>query len=485
MFFQSLTVTAVLHICLIVLVGVRVIMNRPATGVALAWVMLVSAVPFVGAMIYMMIGERRIGSKRARGLGHLRARYRQMSEAIISEGYADVDWSQHTSRARGLDSLGRTVAGTATVGGSEFAMLTTPAEILKGIAADIDTAEISVLMEFYIWNAGGDADLVVKALIRAAGRGVACRVLVDHIGSRPWLRGDQPAQLKAAGVEVTVALPVGLWRLMLGRNDLRLHRKIVVIDGEIGWTGSMNLVDPRFFKKEKGVGEWVDAMVRLRGPVVPVLAATVIGDWALETGETVDQLVESANLHLHGPMGDTHMQVIGSGPGETGDGILLMLLALINAAREELILTTPYFVPDEALLRALRGAAGRGVAVTLILPEKIDSYLSRHASRTYYDELFETGVEIRFYRGGLLHTKSITADGAISMFGTVNLDMRSLWLNYEVSLFVYCAQFTGRLRALQEDYMKASVRLDPAEWRKRPIHHRFIDNTFRLVSPLL
>jgi cardiolipin synthase len=247
----------------------------------------------------------------------------------------------------------------------------------------------------------------------------------------------------------------------------------------------MNLVDPRFFKQEAGVGEWVDAMVRVQGAVVASLAATVIGDWALETGEPLRDLIESSGLHLVEPQGSADIQVVPSGPGQTGDGLLQMLLALINAAREELVLTTPYLAPDDALIFALRGAAGRGVKVTLIVPQKVDSFLTRYASRSYYDELLEIGVEIYLYRGGLLHTKSITLDGSMSMFGTVNLDMRSLWINYEVSLIVYEPTFAVELRGLQQSYIDDSDRLDPVAWSNRRFGLRFLENTLRLVSPLL
>ncbi len=482
---QSLTLTAMVHVALVLAIAIRVIMKRPATGVALAWLLLVTAVPFVGAGLYVLMGERRIGGRRARELGTLRGDMRRLSESLVRHGGGEVDFLPHGPAAAGLDRLGRSIAGTAAIAGSEFELLSEPADILRAIAADIDAAETSVLMEFYIWNEGGDADLVVEALKRAAARGVHCHVLVDALGGRPWWKGRQPAGMKAAGVDVMPALPVGLWRALFGRTDLRLHRKIVVVDGRVGWTGSMNLVDPRFFKQDAGVGEWVDAMVRLEGRAVTLLAATVLGDWAMEVDDPVDQLLHRTKLGLAAPKGDTDMQVIASGPGETGDGLLLMLLSLINAAHEELILTTPYFVPDEALLRSLRGAAGRGVKVVLVLPERIDSFLSRHASRTYYDELIDMGVEIRLYRDGLLHTKSITVDGALAMFGTANLDMRSLWLNFEVSLFVYDPDFTGKLRALQQRYVAASDRLDAETWARRPFHERLVDNTLRLVSPLL
>jgi len=214
------------------------------------------------------------------------------------------------------------------------------------------------------------------------------------------------------------ALPAGLLRSVIGRTDLRLHRKIIVVDGTVAWTGSMNLVDPRYFKQGAGVGEWVDAMVRVEGAAVVMLAATMIGDWVLETGESASDLVRALCLGQMTPQGSADVQVIPSGPAGSGDGLLQMLLALINAARCELILTTPYLVPDDSMLRALRGAAGRGVKVAIILPEKVDSFLIRHASRSYYDSLMDMGAEIYLYRGGLLHTKSIMVDGAMSMFGT-------------------------------------------------------------------
>ena len=162
-----------------------------------------------------------------------------------------------------------------------------------------------------------------------------------------------------------------------------------------------------------------------------------------------------------------------------------MLLGLINAAQHELVLTTPYLVPDDTMIVALRGAAGRGVQVTLIVPEKIDSFLTRYASRSYYDDLLDVGVAIQLYRGGPLHTKSISVDRTMSMFGTVNLDMRSLWLNYEVALFIYQPEFADALRALQKTYIAQSVRLDPSDWAARPFRERLFENTLRLFSPLL
>jgi cardiolipin synthase A/B len=482
---QSSALLMATHIAVVAAVAVRVIMRRPARGIALSWLLLVAALPYAGAVLYLLVGERRIGRKRSEGLDTLRTDFRQIAKATIPADFTTVDWQDLPPTAAAMDRLGRSMIGSATVRGSRFQLFSETASILAAIAQDIDAARTSVLMEFYIWNEGGAADEVLEALIRAAGRGVQCRVLVDALGARPWWKGAQPKRLRDAGVQLRAALPVGLFRTLVGRTDLRLHRKIVVIDGAAAWTGSMNLVDPRYFKQGAGVGEWVDAMVRLEGAVVNLLAATMIGDWILETGEALEPLIASAGLGSAQPGGATNIQVVPSGPGETMDGLLQMLLALINAAQRELVLTTPYLVPDDAMMVALRGAAGRGVQVTLIVPEKIDSFLTRYASRSYYDDLLDAGVAIQLYRGGLLHTKSISVDRTMSMFGTVNLDMRSLWLNYEVALFVYQPAFADALHALQQTYVAQSSRLAPGDWAARPFRERLLENTLRLFSPLL
>ncbi len=479
------TLFAIANAVTVLAVLVRVIMARPATGVALAWILIVALLPAMGITLYLLIGERRIGKRRASRIASLTKSFREIGDAAIQQRLTGVRWDRHPAAARGMDKLGRSTIGSPTVCGSRFDLISNTQEILAHIARDVDSAQESVLMEFYIWNEGGAADEVLDAVIRAAQRGVRCRVLIDALGARTWWKSAQPARLRAAGVELRQALPVGIFRTLIGRTDLRLHRKIVVTDGDVAWTGSMNLVDPRFFKQDSGVGQWVDAMVRIRGAAVAPLAATMLGDWMVETGESIHHLIEDSGVRLIEPDGNVDMQIIPSGPGETADGLLQMLLGLINAAQHELIMTTPYFVPDDSLLRAVRGAAGRGVRVSLIMPEKVDSLLTRYASRSYYDELIDVGVQLYLYRDGLLHTKSIMVDGTMAMFGTVNLDMRSLWLNYEVALFVYNADFAAELRTLQQSYIDDSDPVHADQWGTRAFLPRLLENTLRLVSPLL
>ncbi len=473
------------HWLLVIGLTLRIVMRRPPHGVALAWLTLIVLIPFGGAAIYFLVGERRIGERRTKSIAAMRTDFRVILDAVAQRRLTDVDWDQHDPSAKRLDLLGRRLANCPTVRGNSLELYRQTEEILAAIRRDVDAAQTSVLMEFYIWNAGGAADEVLEALIRAARRGVKCRLLIDALGARPWWRGPQPQRLREAGVQLAQALPVSLFRTFVGRTDLRLHRKIVVVDGSVAWTGSMNLVDPRFFKQDAGVGEWVDAMVRLEGSAVSLLAATFVGDWLLETRETLQGVIQDAGLKLQSAAGPANIQVFPSGPGETEDGMLHMVIEAVNSADFELSLTTPYLVPDDSLLRAIRLAAERGVRVQLIVPEKVDSVFARYASRSYYDELLMSGVELYLFREGLLHTKSILADRSISMFGTVNLDMRSLWLNYEVALFIFDSEFAEKLHQLHESYISQSTRLTLDDWNRRPYTARVTENLMRLMSPLL
>ena len=475
----------VIHAGLMAAVILRVLLRRPARGVALAWLLLALMLPYLGAVLYFLIGERRISRGRAERLARMQDDFREITAPHLAENRLQRETAQLTPEQRPLERAGESFFGAPAFTGNRITLASQTLDMLKDIAADIDLAQSSVLVEFYIWTEGGLTRDVLDALIRAGGRGVKCLVLIDAMGAGKWWRGPEPDMLREAGVDLRAALPVGLLHGIAGRTDLRLHRKIVVVDGRVGWTGSMNMVDPRFFKQDSGVGEWVDAMVRVEGPVAGVLAAVMISDWVAEGGVTQEQVLAETGLVPSQPQGPVPVQVLASGPGESGDGLLQVMLTLINGARREVVLTTPYFVPEDALVTALRGAAARGVRVVIVLPRRIDSLLVRHASRSFFDEVISVGGEIFEFEGGLLHTKSITVDGEQAMFGTANFDMRSLWLNYEVSLLVYDAGFVADLRMLQENYIDSSRPVMLVPWSKRPMGTRLIESAMRLMTPLL
>ena len=302
---------------------------------------------------------------------------------------------------------------------------------------------------FYIYLDDQTGRQVGQALIRAAERGVACRVLVDGIGSRPFLSSRLRSTLEQGGVKVQAALPVSAWGALVSRFDHRNHRKIVVIDGLVAWTGSQNLADAGFAPKAR-YAPWVDLMVRLEGPVVHDLQRIFVEDWLLDHGEHVTELLTPRPRPFEGGV---VLQVLPSGPDAKTEAMKeVSLLAFLETDRE-LVLTTPYFVPDDATAAAIYAIARSGVRTVMIVPERNDSRLVGFASRSYYDRLLDAGVEIYEYRGGLLHAKTFCFDGHLSIVATANLDRRSFELNYEVSIVAFDPDFTAELRALQERYL--------------------------------
>jgi cardiolipin synthase len=477
--------TAVLLGDLLIRVGLslRVIKRRLPVGVSLAWLAVILILPYAGALLYLLFGEYRLGRRRTRRAAEVGRVIRERFPRLHADAPAEVS---------GLGTGGTALARVAEsalecppLPGNALRLLENAAAAFPALIEDIDRAERTCDLEFYIWSVGGVADEVAAALLRAAGRGVACRVLVDAVGSAAFLRSGLAADLRRGKVQVRAALPAGLLRAFMVRPDLRLHRKIAVIDGVTAYTGSLNLADPRLFKQNAGVGRWVDALARVQGPAVQALALTFLEDWAVETCQDIDWKREADVTRTPAAAGPATVQVLPTGPDARVEAIEQVLLTAVYAAARELVLTTPYFVPDESLLFALKSAASRGVQVTLIVPAKVDSHMVKYASRAHQADLLEAGVRIAQFEGGLLHTKSITVDDQFSLFGSLNLDPRSLRLDFEITLAVYDADFTRALRRLQQTYLDRSHTLDLAACRARSAVERFAEDTARLVGPLL
>jgi cardiolipin synthase len=479
------TVILAAHWMIIVGLTIRVIMRRPPVGVSAAWMAVIFSTPLVGAALYLLFGEKRLGRRRARrikAVGPQVKRWQTRLQETCAKTAADME-----STARVLRRHAQSVLGFPAMPGNTLTLLDHSRSIFDALVADIDEARERIHLCFYIWDENGRMGDVIDALIRAARRGVRCRALADAVGSKVFLKGNTVPRLLDAGMEFRTVLATGLVRAFFARADLRNHRKIAVIDGRVAYTGSQNLVDPRFFQQESGVGQWVDAMVRMTGPAAAALDGVFELDWAVETAQPFVPPHAPSDRSAEGVPTESEsvVQVVPSGPDLQPEAIHQLLLTAIYAARHELIMTTPYFVPNESILIALHSAALRGVHVTLIVPARNNLRLVRYASVASFDDLMSAGARIALYQGGLLHTKSLTIDGEVSVFGSVNLDMRSIELNFEISLFVYDTDFTDRLRALQFKYLEDSEQLTLHTWRRRPPWRRFAENTCRLLGPIL
>lgn len=460
----------------------RVIMRRLSASLSMSWILLLFFLPVLGPVIYLLVGENRLGTRR---ILRFERKTREIEDLAVQRWRRDhLEWTADDEVYARLSRLATSMSGMPPLRGNHLEIMDDAAQVLEGLIADIDAATHHCHLMYYIWMPQGRGIAVGEALLRAAARGVECRVLVDAVGAKKFLRSDLCARMRAGGVRVVAALPVNALRMLFSRIDLRNHRKIAVIDGRVAYCGSQNLTDETFrSRKHRRTGPWIDTTARVTGPAVQALQTVFLRDWAADSDERFD--CPDPYFACDQVAGESIVHVIPSGPGPRPDAIHQAILTLLFSAREEIVMVTPYFVPDEATKAALINAAQRGVSVTLVLPEVLDMPLVAAASRSHYDDLLAAGIHILHDAEGLLHAKTATIDKRIAMIGSANLDMRSFWLNFEITLFVYDDDFASVLRFQQTKYIEESEEIDPVAWRRRPAWRRFVDNTAQLFGPLL
>lgn len=463
---------------------VPVILRRrfiPAT--ALAWFTIIFFLPEIGLLLYLFIGDARLGRKRTRlhqkviGLSRQEGRMSRQKQHIIRPKVQPE-----------LESVilqAEIIGGMPILGGSHVQLMGDTDALFAQVAKDIDEAKHHVHLLYYIYVADETGNLISEALMRAAKRGVTCRLIVDAVGSIAFRYSNMPAKLREAGVQVCIALPVSPMRAWFARIDLRNHRKLAIIDGHIGYTGSHNVVNVDYGRGARGKKlQWIDLSGRYTGPIVHQFQIVFLEDWAFETGENLDSSSDSL-LPAIAPVGEMAAQTVPTGPSEDDTRLPNVLLAAINAARRKVVITTPYFVPDEPTFVALLMAANRGVAVDLIVPRKSDTWLVSTAGKFYYEPLLAAGVRIYQHHAGLLHSKTVTIDDAFALLGSTNMDIRSFHLNFELNVLMYGAQITRELRFAQTSYLADADEITLSGWRNRPAWKRYASSAASLLSPLL
>jgi cardiolipin synthase A/B len=373
--------------------------------------------------------------------------------------------------------LGRQLGDFAVCTGNAIELLTDYDPAIDRLVADIDAAQRAVHLLFYIFEADATGRRVGEALLRAAQRGVECRVLMDAVGSKRGLRKLAPA-LRKQGVEVLEMLPAGLFRRRAGRFDLRNHRKLAIIDGGIGYTGSQNLVNPGFVKGYPNE----ELFARVTGPVVAQLQAVFLADHFFESGQPLAYQDHFLDLRA---TGSSPAHVLPSGPGYGRENGQEFIAALLYAARRRVVITTPYFVPDDAILQAITAATDRGVEVHLVVSRHANQRVTQWAQQSFYEGLLECGVVIHRYAPRFLHAKHITMDDDVALLGSTNMDIRSFALNAEINLVVYDPGLVSRLQEVQQRYFAQSERLSAETWRQRALGWKVLQNCARLADSLL
>ncbi|HEV2594985.1 MAG TPA: cardiolipin synthase [Sphingomicrobium sp.] len=444
----------------------------------LAWIIVILAVPLVGIVAYLILGETRIsGSRREHGRNVDAHLPRPKGDESCLERLSGGPHEAPFELARTVNHLDPTCGNSARLSADSN-------RAIEDMVADIDAAHEQVHLCTYIWLADGNGLKVKDACVRAAKRGITVRILADALGSRRLIRSSHWSEMREAGCRVRVALPVGnpLWTLIRGRVDLRNHRKMMVVDNRVAWCGSQNIADPEFRIKAR-YAPWVDIMTRWEGPVAKHVQFLFVSDWVAEGGDGISPLLrEEPSLAVQGSI---LAQVIGTGPTASFDAMPSSFSELIHSAREELVITTPYFVPDEQLLFALTSAARRGVRTLMILPRRCDSRFVAATSRSYYEDLLKAGTHLFEYRHGLLHSKTMIVDRKIGLIGSANLDRRSFELNFENNILFADGDFAKAVRERQDQYLAASDQITAADVARYGFFRRIVQNLFATMSPVL
>ncbi|CDH44207.1 MAG: cardiolipin synthase [Candidatus Competibacteraceae bacterium] len=461
----------------IALVAVGLILERRSPTATLAWLLALLFMPYFGFLVYLLFGPRRLHRRRRR-YGRARARLIQ-STHHLRPGYTPSGFPTaglERQLARLLERLGQGALSPATA----VTVLESGDACFQALETAIVAAQHHVHLEYYLWQPDRVGTRLRDLLIEKARAGIAVRLLLDPMGSnRISRRFLQP--LRDAGGMTAWFNPLRLRRLRPNHVNFRTHRKIVVCDGRIGFIGGINVSDAHSTRCS-GVTAWRDTHLRIEGEPVHRLHFIFLEDWYFATDHAPFQpeFFPQFPPHSAGPW----LQIVESGPDNDRYAIAQCFFAAISGAQRQVLLSTPYFVPNEALNMALRSAALRGVEVKLLTPKRSDSRLVTAAAHSYYDELISAGVLIHQYGPPMLHTKLLVIDERIAAIGSANFDHRSLALNFEVVAVLYDAGLAIRLaRSFSADLRQAQRYVKPG--RRASLGQRLAEATARLLSPLL
>ncbi|MBO9515066.1 MAG: cardiolipin synthase [Variovorax sp.] len=464
----------------IAVLSIWIVMQRRAPVSTVSWILSLALLPFVGFVIYYFFGPQRLKKQR---LKRLRSR-------AIEQAPGDIarlrEAARHAPPAlRQLAALGTAACGLPVSSATSVELLSGGARTFDAIFESIRQARDHVHLEYYIFEPDNIGTALRDLLIERARAGVTVRLLLDALGSKRIGRKFM-APMREAGVHVALFHDTRIGRRLRPVTNYRTHRKIVVCDGRVGFTGGVNITDEEDARTRPDA--YHDVHLKIEGSVVRWLQTTFLEDWTYATGETLRHVHEAIDsmfprVDSEESVGDIPVQIITSGPDSAVEAIHRMQVDAIHGAVDRAWLTTPYFVPTEPALMALTSAALRGVDVRLMVPRRSDSLVVSAAARSYYDELISAGVRIWEYKERMLHSKTLVIDDNCAMIGTANFDNRSFRLNFEVSAVIYGPALAGALVAqFQADLRHASpVRAN----RRQQFPRRLGEATARLFSPLL
>lgn len=458
--------------------------NRKPSA-AMAWLLAVFLIPFAGIVFFLLLGSSKLPRKRREKQAAINKIIAGES-AGIGAGAVRADWPPWLSS---IVEQNRNLGAVPIVGGNAASLIGDYDRSIAEMTTEINSSNTFVHVEFYIVSFDDTTREFFAAMEAAVARGVTVRLLLDHVASvRTAGSKETIAELTRIGVLWRFMLPVQPLHGKYQRPDLRNHRKLVVVDGRVAFMGSQNLID-RSYNSPKNIKrgmKWQELMTRLTGPVVSGINAIFLSDWYSETDERIrNEHVPAELVRSLEAAATLDCQVVPSGPGFERENNLRLFLELLHSAQERAIITSPYFVPDEAMMYAITSACQRGVEVQLFVSELGDQGPVFHAQRSYYSELLEAGVRIfRYPAPYILHAKHLSVDDSVAVIGSSNMDIRSFSLDLEISLLVHGPSFVANMRQVEAGYRAISRELTAEEWLKQPTRSTALDGLARLTSGL-
>lgn len=457
--------------------------RKPTAGTA--WLLFIFFAPVIGMLVFIILGSPKLPKSRRDAQKTidktLRSTLKRFQQRTASNHLLDAKVPEkYYPLAKLCESLG----GLPVFDGNSIDILPDYDDALMKLVSDIDEAEDFVHIEYFIIAYDDTTLPIFDALARAVQRGVVVRVLYDSLSIIRYPKHRQVAKrLKADGVFVQPMLPLRFPGRGYVRPDLRNHRKLVVIDNKIGYTGSQNLIKRNYHRKDDIYYD--EMVVRVRGPIVLQIGAVFASDWFSETGKLLQYKNASLTPTDIEVSGSTKAQVLPSGPGYDDENNLKLFTSLIHLAQKRIVIVNPYFVPDDALMTAITSATKRGVTVEMINSEVMDQWMVGHAQRSFYELLMKAGVTIHLYKAPvLLHSKFMVVDDEIVTVGSSNLDIRSFQLDLEITLVTYDPAVAKRFNRIVNQYLARTNEVKMSDWQKRSRFQNLLDNIARLTSAL-
>lgn len=462
----------VLYVYLVCVIIFFMLMENRNPVKTIAWILVLVFIPIFGVLFYILLGKKfrkkHIISKRS-------LRILKTYEASAANDFVELPM---TETQRSIAKLAVGSCDAAVFENNSLELFTEGKQMFERMFQDIEKAQHHIHFEFYILCPDTIGRRMMDALMKKAREGVEVRMIIDDVGS--WkLKRKHLRELKEAGVQVNSFLEVGL-PFINSRVNYRNHRKILIVDGCVGYTGGMNVAD-RYVDGLKW-GIWRDTHARLEGSAVLELQKTFLEDWYF-----VEQVLIEDKCYYPEPKpaGRVMAQTLVSGPDMQWESIMQVFTKAFNLAKKRIYIETPYFLPPESIVTALQSAALSGVDVRLILPYRSDAVVTLYSSYSYFDHMFDAGVKVYLYQPGFIHSKVTVVDDDIAFVGSANMDFRSFEQNFEMNTILYDAEATRQLTEIFEKDLKQSELLDKGVWSERSLWHRLMESLARLFSPIL